>query len=95
MKSLLIVVASLTLFASTAFAGSIRVYNNDSRDHTVRLKCSGSSKSFTIRKSSTATYTFHSTNSSCDIVGGTVSWPSSKLKNGEKYKIKNGKAKRN
>jgi|GEM_PF-1239109 len=78
--------------AGTAYAGSIRVYNNDSKTHTVKLKCNGSSKSFDIKASTTTTYTFHSTASSCDIVGGTISWPVKKLENGKKWKIKNGKA---
>jgi hypothetical protein len=78
--------------AGTAFAGTIRVYNNDSKDHTVELKCSGSSKSITIRKSTTASYTFHSTNNSCDIVGGSVTFPTKKLENGQKWKIKDDKA---
>lgn len=96
MKTTLIAAAALLLFlTSTAIAGSIRVYNSDSRSHTVKLKCSGSSKSITIRASTTATYTFHSTNNSCDIVGGTVSFPTKKLVNGQKWKIKNGKAKKN
>lgn len=93
MKKSIIVIASLLLLAGSAFAGTIRVYNSDSRNHTVRLKCSGSSKSITIRKSSTASYTFHSTNKSCDIVGGTVTFPTKKLVNGQHWKIKNGKAK--
>ena len=85
----------LVLATSTAFAGSIRVYNNDSKTHKVELKCSGSSKSFEIRGSTTATYTFHSTNKECDIVGGTVKWPTKTLKDGTKWKIKDGEAKAN
>ena len=77
---------------STALAGTIRVYNSDSKAHKVELKCSGSSKSFEIRASTTASYTFHSTNQSCDIVGGTVKFPTSTLENGQKWKIKDGKA---
>ena len=85
----------LVLATSTAFAGSIRVYNNDSKTHKVELKCSGSSKSFEIRGSTTATYTFHSSSKECDIVGGTVKWPTKKMKDGTKWKIKNGEAKAN
>jgi hypothetical protein len=96
MKTTIILATALVMMmASTAIAGTIRVYNNDSKAHTVKLKCSGSSKSITIRASTTASYTFHSTNSSCDIVGGTVSFPTKKLVNGQKWKIKNGKAKKN
>jgi len=95
MKTALITIACITLFAGSAFAGSIRVYNQDSKSHTVNLKCSGSSKSFTIRGSTTATYTFHSTSKSCKITGGSITWPTSTLQNGQKWKIKNGKAKRN
>ncbi len=85
----------LIAMTATALAGSIRVYNNDSKTHTVKLKCSGSSKSIEIRASTTATYTFHSSNKSCDIVGGTVSFPTKKLEDGQKWKIKDGKAKKN
>lgn len=95
MKKFLLTGVALISMAGMAHAGSIRVYNNDSQTHTVKLKCSGSSKSFDIRASTTATYTFHSTNSSCDIVGGSVSWPSSKMENGTNWKIKNGKATKN
>ena len=82
----------LVAMTSTAVAGTIRVYNSDSKTHKVELKCSGSSKSIEIRGSTTASYTFHSTNQSCDIVGGTVTFPTSTLENGQKWKIKDGKA---
>ena len=95
MKKLILAAVCVGAMSATAFAGSIRVYNNDSKAHTVKLECSGSSKSFEIRASTTATYTFHSTNSSCDIVGGTIDWPVKKLENGGKWKIKDGKAKKN
>lgn len=92
-----IALAGLIVIATTqaALAGTIRVYNNDSKVHKVELKCSGSSKSFEIRASTTASYTFHSSSKECDIVGGTVKWPAKKLKDGTKWKIKNGEAKKN
>lgn len=83
------------LFSSATFAGSIRVYNNDSKDHTINLKCNGSSKSITVRKSTTATYTFHSTSKKCEITGGSVSFPTKTLEDGQKWKFKNGKAIKN
>lgn len=84
------------MVASTAaFAGTIRVYNNDSKTHTIKLKCSGSSKSIDIKGSTTASYTFHSSSKSCDIVGGTVKFPTKKLEDGQKWKFKNGTAKKN
>ena len=95
MKKIGLVGIFLIAMTGTALAGSIRVYNNDSKVHTVKLKCSGSSKSIEIRGSTTATYTFHSTNKECDIVGGTVSFPTKKLVDGQKWKIKDGKAKKN
>lgn len=97
MKKLLIAGAALGMLTTSfaANAGSIRVYNNDSKTHTVKLKCSGSSKSIDIKGSTTSTYTFHSTSSSCDIVGGSVSFPTKKMENGQKWKIKDGKAKKN
>ena len=82
-------------FASSAVAGSIRVYNNDSKTHTIELKCGGSSKKVEVRASTTATYTFHSTAKECDITGGTVKFPVKKLKDGTKWKFKNGEAKPN
>lgn len=91
-KTVILAVALVMLMASTALAGTIRVYNSDSKTHKVELKCSGSSKTIEIRGSTTASYTFHSTNNSCDIVGGSVSFPVKKLENGQKWKIKNGKA---
>ncbi len=94
MKTILL--ATTLLFAgSSAFAGSIRVYNNDSKTHKVELKCSGSSKSIEIKGSTTATYTFHSSNKECDITGGSVKWPVAKLTDGGKWKIKDDKAKPN
>lgn len=88
-------VLALGFLTSQAFAGSVRVYNNDSSDHQVQLKCSGSSKSIKISASTTSTYTFHSTASSCDIVGGSVNFPTGTLENGQSWKISNGNAKKN
>lgn len=79
-------------FTTSAYAGSVRIYNSDSRTHTIELNCSGSSKTVEVRGSTTATYTFHSTSSECKITGGTVDFPSSTLKNGQRWKFKNGKA---
>lgn len=98
MKKTLSMIAAAALvlsLAGVANAGSIRVYNNDSKVHTVELKCSGSSKTFEIRASTTATYTFHSSSKSCDIVGGTIKWPGRTMEDGGKWKIKNGEAKPN
>jgi len=95
MKKAILTAVCLCAMASTALAGTIRVYNNDSKAHKVELKCSGSSKSFEIRASTTASYTFHSSAKSCDIVGGSVSWPVKKLEDGTSWKIKDGKAKKN
>ena len=89
---ILSVLAIVCLTASVASAGSIRV-ESDAK-YNVNLKCSGSSKTIEIR-SGTTTVTFHSSSSSCDIVGGDVTWPVSKLENGAKFKIKSGKAKKN
>lgn len=85
----------LTISSSVAFAGTIRVYNNDSKVHKIQLKCSGSSKTVEVRASTTASYTFHSSSKECDIVGGTVSFPVKKLKDGQKWKFKNDKAVKN
>lgn len=95
LKTTLIAATCFLLMGGTALAGSIRVYNNDSKVHKVELKCSGSSKSFEIRASTTATYTFHSTSKECDIVGGSVKFPTKKLVDGQKWKIKDGKAVKN
>jgi len=95
MKQLLL--ASVLLLGTTgvALAGTIRVENGDSKNHTIELNCSGSKKSVEIRSSTTASYTFHSTSDSCEIVGGTVKFPTKKLENNQKWKIKNGEAKPN
>lgn len=78
---------ALTLSVNV-MAGSVRIHNNDSKTHIVKLKCNGSSKTLQISASSTSTYTFSSTASSCDIVGGSVSFPSSVLNDGESWKIR-------
>ena len=86
----------LTLFtAGAAFAGSIRVENGDSKVHKIELKCSGSSKTVEVRASTTATYTFHSSSKECDIAGGSIKFPVSKLQDGQKWKIKDCTAKAN
>lgn len=95
MKKVLLTGIILVAMAGTAVAGSIRVYNSDSKDHKVKLECSGSDKTIEIRGSTTATYTFHSTNDECDIVGGTVKFPTKKLKDGQKWKIDDGEAEKN
>jgi len=81
--------------SSIASAGTIRVYNNDSKVHKIELKCSGSSKTLEVRASTTATYTFHSSSKECDIVGGTVKFPTKKLVDGQKWKFKGDKAVKN
>jgi hypothetical protein len=95
MKKLALAFVCIAAMAGSAFAGTIRVENHDSKTYTVELKCSGSSKSFEIRASTTASYTFHSSSKECDIVGGTVEFPTKKLTDGSKWKIHNGKAKAN
>lgn len=87
-----VIAAILGLTVSVASAGTIRVQSDS--NYSVDLKCSGSSKTVEIR-SGTTTVTFHSTSSSCDIVGGDVQWPVKKLENGSKWKIKSGKATKN
>lgn len=93
-KALFATLCALT-FAGTAFAGTIRVYNSDSKVHKVELNCSGSKKTIEIRASTTASYTFHSSSNECKIVGGTVKFPTDKMENGQKWKIKNDKATKN
>ena len=88
----LTIAAVLGLTVSVASAGTIRVESDNT--YSIDLKCSGSSKTVEIRRGTT-TVTFHSTNSSCDIVGGDVKWPVKKLENGGKWKIKSGKAQKN
>ena len=88
----LAVLAVLVLTPALAFAGTIRVESDN--NYTVKLKCSGSSKTIKIGRGTT-TVTFHSSSSSCDIVGGQVKWPVSKLVTNGKWKIKNGTAKKN
>ncbi len=95
-QSALVLCAVGSMFAAQqAMAGSVRIYNSDSTSHKIELKCSGSSKTLSISASGTSTYTFHSTNESCDIVGGSVSFPTSKLEDGQSWKIKQSKATKN
>jgi len=95
MQRILLSTAFLVLTTGVALAGTIRVENSDSKTHTVELSCSGSKKSLEIRASTTTSYTFHSTAKSCDITGGTLEFPTKKLEDGQKWKIKNGVAKPN
>ncbi len=92
MKNFAFTLLALVSLTSLAAAGSIRVYNSDSKSHTIELKCSGSSKTVEIDASKTTTYTFHSTSKECDIVGGTIKFPTTKLVDGGSWKIKDSKA---
>ena len=71
---------ALIFSASSTSALSIRVYNQDSKDHTVQLKCNGSAKSVTIKKSATATYTVQTSASTCQVTGGSATFPGNKSK---------------
>ncbi|MGB1237823.1 MAG: hypothetical protein ACPG4U_06400 [Pseudomonadales bacterium] len=88
-------VALLTLIAQPVAAGSVRIYNHDSTLHMLELKCAGSSKTIAVKSSSTSTYTFHSTKDSCKIIGGSVDFPTSELKDGQSWKIASSKAQKN
>jgi hypothetical protein len=78
--------------SAVGLAGSNRVESDG--EYSVDLKCSLSSKAIQI-PSGTTTVTFHSSSNSCDIAGGDVKWPVSKLENKGKWKIKSGQAKSN
>ncbi|MGR6874417.1 hypothetical protein ACU6U9_19420 [Pseudomonas sp. HK3] len=95
MKFKIISIALMLAFGVQANAGTVRIHNNDSKTHVVKIKCNGSSKNVQVNGSATSSYTFHSTASSCDIVGGTVSFPVSKLEDGQSWKFKNDKASQN
>ncbi len=73
-------------------AGSVRIYNSDSKTHVVKLKCNGSSKNLQINGSATSTYTFHSTASQCEIVGGSVKFSVSNIKDGQRWTFRGGSA---
>lgn len=88
----LIAILALTAFCQSALAGSVRIYNNDSSTHVIKLKCNGSSKSLQISRSSTSTYTFSSSANQCEIVGGSVNFPTQTLENGQAWKLKNNSA---
>lgn len=94
MKYVKFAAASIFMLTTSAHAGSIRVYNNDSNSHEVVVKCGSNIKSLEIDGSKTGTYTFHSSQSKCEISGGSVSFPVDSVENGQKWKIKNGRAKR-
>lgn len=95
MKIKILSTIAIMAFAVHASAGTVRIHNNDSRTHLVKLKCNGSSKNLQVSGSATSSYTFHSTASSCDIVGGTVNFSVSILKDGQSWKFKNDKAESN
>lgn len=88
-----LILLGLAVTGGVALAGSIRVDNGDSKTHTIELNCSGSKKVVEIKGSTTTTYTFHSTASSCEITGGSITFPTKKLENGQKWQIRSGKAK--
>ena len=93
MKTTVMTLVLLLAMSTSALAGTIRVQTQDSKEHTIELKCRGSSKSVTLKSSTTASYTFHSTSDSCDIVGGSIEFSVKKLEDGQKWTIKNGEAK--
>lgn len=95
MKRILLSTAFLVTTATAAFAGTIRVENDDSKDHTVVVDCSGSKSTIQIKASTTTSYTFSSTSTSCKIAGGSISFPTGTLEDGQKWKIKDGAAKAN
>lgn len=86
----LIPLLSLPLLAE---AGSVRIYNSDSKDYQIQLKCQGRNKEMTINASRTSTYTFDSSANECKVTGGGVSFPSAIIKNGQNLTIRSGAAK--
>jgi len=93
MKKLILNLLVIGLLTSAiAQAGTVRIYNNDSEAHVVKLKCNGNTKTLEVRASSTSSYTFDSTARRCEIVGGTVSFSVSQIENGQSWKFKNNKA---
>jgi hypothetical protein len=95
MKRISLSLAFLVATTTAALAGTIRVENSDSKEHTVVVDCSGSKSTFTIKASTTTSYTFSSTATSCKIAGGTIKFPTTTLQDGQKWKIKDGAAKPN
>jgi len=92
MSKLIVVVCTILLLPCLAQAGSVRIYNSDSKTHVVKLKCNGSSKILQVNGSATSTYTFHSTASQCEIVGGSVDFSVSSIKDGQKWTFRSGLA---
>lgn len=95
MKRILTATAILLATTTAALAGTIRVENSDSKNHTIVLDCSGSKYTVEIKASTTTSYTFHSSAKSCKITGGSISFPTGTLEDGQKWKIKDGGAKPN
>ena len=89
-QSLLLV--SVLLMSMVSQAGTVRIYNNDSKIHKIELNCQGSRKILEVKSSQTSTYTFHSSASECDIKGGTVKFPVEKIVSGNNFKFKNNMA---
>ena len=94
MKKLSITLSLLACFSLPLEAGSVRIYNADSEDHRLELNCAGSSKALDIKRSATATYTFHSTASNCTIRGGSIDFPTDKIIDGQAWTIRQAKAKK-
>jgi len=92
MSKLIVVVCTILLLPCLAQAGSVRIYNSDSKTHVVKLKCNGSSKILQVNGSATSTYTFHSTASQCEIVGGSLGFSVSSIKDGQKWTFRSGLA---
>ena len=95
MKRILLSAAFLAATTTAALAGSIRVENSDSKTHTIVVECGGSKSTIEIKASTTTSYTFSSMATSCKIAGGSISFPTSTLEDGQQWKIKDGAAKPN
>lgn len=92
MSKFTLVFCAMLLLPCLAQAGSVRIYNNDSKNHVLKLKCNGSSKTLEVNGSTTSTYTFHSTASQCEVVGGSVNFSVSKIKDGQSWTFRSGLA---
>lgn len=93
MKKVLLTLVCLCAMVGTSFAAVSFGITSLDKEYTLHTKCSGSSKTTTLRASTTTTVTIQGSGP-CVIEygkGGIASGDLKELKGGEKITIKNGK----
>lgn len=88
LKALAICTALLFFVSTVNAAVTLRYYNKDSKQHTMTVKMSGSTKKVTFESSRTASVTIQGSSTKCTIV---TSHGSVEVEDGDNIEIKDGK----